>query len=183
MKTSVLLGLIALLLIPNQGLSQNEWRRGYYYDAEGEKIEGIISLRNYNLLHYRKTKNSKRKKLKPTDVKAYVVGTDSFTVKKNYWVKYGLSGYSVKKGFVEVLETGKINIYWHYAYNNYDVITTKLVEKDDIMKSITSQKDFKKIIPEIIADAPDLIKKIESKEYEIYNLEEVIRKYNERFIE
>ncbi|MEO8853936.1 MAG: hypothetical protein ABI359_09160 [Ginsengibacter sp.] len=82
-----------------------------------------------------------------------------------------------KEEMMPWLAVGKINLY--FFAKNYD--NTYVLEKDRNQFVYINQKDFKVMMRHVFFDTPDMLKKIEKKEYRFEDMIKIIREYNKRF--
>lgn len=88
--------IISFLLIYNVSNAQllglgNRWEAGYYYDVNGQKVNGLIDQRpsgrspqpGEGFILFKETKDAEKQKLSASMIRSYVIATDSFTVTHN----------------------------------------------------------------------------------------------------
>src|SRR5690554_5769227 len=66
--------------------NSDSYENGYYYDSLGSKIAGLIKFENDNILFKKKEEDS-RIKIKPDEIKYFVIGVDSFFVVDKFYFK------------------------------------------------------------------------------------------------
>lgn len=157
-----------------------EYKTGYYFDYSGQKHEGLLqhkfspALRNRtdNYIEYKADSSSKKKKLDIDDIYSFVIGQDSFCIATNFSI-HGLSFY--ERDFVQVLASGKVNLYKHYTTVSADsgpmvgfgpvaismaitsTYTTLFLNHKDQTVKLRNDKDLKETFPELINEYPELL--------------------------
>jgi len=187
MRKYLFLFIIVQLLIFE---TKAQFKEGYYYDKDNTKIIGLLDFRYGGsiltnksdgdcFVMFRATEDSKKLKLKPTDITSFVIGTDSFTTLKNFsinaYVTYPMD-------FVKVLDTGRINLYAYYAIkpeSNYSsLVIIWLVEKNGEVEYLNRGRFKNMFIDDYINDCPELVEKIKNKELKYKDIKKIVDEYN-----
>ncbi|MBO9594710.1 MAG: hypothetical protein J7599_17535 [Niabella sp.] len=63
------------------------YEKGYYFDADGRKITGLIRFKG-DKIFFKDGKTESRDKIKPQEIKQFVIGVDSFITISNFY-RYG----------------------------------------------------------------------------------------------
>jgi hypothetical protein len=66
--------------------NSDSYEVGYYYDSVGNKINGLIKFENEKIF-FKKGNAEFRDKIKPEQIKNFVIGVDSFFVISNFYYK------------------------------------------------------------------------------------------------
>ena len=66
--------------------NSDSYEVGYYYDANGQKINGLIKFDGKEVL-FKENSKSKKAKLYPGDILQLVIGVDSFVAINNFYIK------------------------------------------------------------------------------------------------
>ena len=89
------LSILLLFMIQITNLYSEEYHKGIYYTINGEKVEGLISVKKTQLsaiyfkpcvLKFKKDNNSKPIKLDNMNISSFVIENDSFAVVKSFKV-------------------------------------------------------------------------------------------------
>lgn len=129
----ITLACIFILFICNITLAQR-YKNGCFYTLAGDKVEGLIKQQyatptllgvKPNYILYKENKKSKPITLTINDIKAFCIGTDSFTTILNLKIN-NLSIGKIAKDFVQVIDTGKIHIYKHYYITSSPTSSTTM---------------------------------------------------------
>ena len=92
-----------------------------------------------------------------------------------------------QEDFVKVIKAGRINLYLHattggvVGSTTYHEVFTYLVEKDGVVMRM-KKSDFKDHMANLVADYPDLQRRIHIKEMKYDQLEQIIALYNDWYI-
>jgi tRNA A58 N-methylase Trm61 len=182
--------LFIFLSVSTSGFAQL-YKKGYYYTQDGQRVEGQFrhSYKAHwgtgpdNTFSFKATKNAPKKILTTKGVKALVIEKDSFTVIKNIRLSESTA---YDEDFVQVVKAGKINLYKHFSDSEsadtgtLDQTFSYLAEKDGKV-TLLKRKEFKSQMAKLIADDPDLLKKIQNRELKYDHVEKVVDAYNQRF--
>jgi len=123
MKALILSLVIVVATVPAKAqfayVDYQQYRRGYYINNNGDTLVGYIRYirGNRGRIEYFKTGDKKAKKIQPKDCREFVLSdTIKFVrVDAGFSVKIGIGMWDVSDDFVEVLETGKVNLYMHHG--------------------------------------------------------------------
>jgi hypothetical protein len=169
----------------------NSWAQfqpGYYYDKAGQKKVGLIkhkfgadtfSSGPDNSIVFKENKKADRIELTTDDIKAFVIESDSFAILRGFSIN-SLAFYS--SDFVKVVQTGKIDLYWHYTTvptpRGGSLAITFLLKRKGLVKAIF-KKDFKEQFQTIFAEHKELVSRIEKKQLDFDDLEQIVKEYNQ----
>lgn len=102
---------------PDKGINYmhylDAYSSGYYYNHSGEKVDGFIKFKNRSI-QYKNEKSEYKERFKPTEVKYFVIGVDSFFTATNF--EYGgrkMSGPEYLQ-FVAAFDTVEFAKYYHF---------------------------------------------------------------------
>jgi hypothetical protein len=98
----------------------DQYRRGYYINNKGDTLVGYVLYvrgNNNGRIEYFATGDKKAKKIHPKDCREFVMSdTIKFIrVDGKFSVKAGIGMIDIVNDFIEVLETGKVNLYMHHG--------------------------------------------------------------------
>jgi hypothetical protein len=164
---------------------------GCYYTHTGTKVEGLLKLDcsnfDYNIgsnsILFKANQDDKKKHLTVVDVKAFVIGKDSFAIIKSFSVS---SERYCARDFAKVIETGTLNLYLHghvvKSSNGMTTVTTGteyfyFIEKDGAVYRMKGG-EFKKRANFIFGEDKELMVKIDDKKLLFSNLEQIVEEYN-----
>jgi hypothetical protein len=172
-----------------------EFKKGFYYSTDSVKHEGFISY-EYSINGYKpnfkfKSKEKdKAQKIKPEMCIKFTYNTTEFIVLKNFKSKLAWT-YTVAQDFVEVIDTGKVNLYKHGLtartgnptmgdfYSelvNYELVFSGKKEVIFVMKKAN---DFAAEMSSYFQDYELLSNKIKNKELGYDDIKKIVRSYNE----
>lgn len=119
--------LLPFLLIFNQVICQKNYKEGYIVTNNNDTIRGYIrdggGIRNSRYCLFKENENVK--KYYPLDIKFYKVGTKCYASKKEFNMEKG------KNYFVDVLLTGKLNLY--YLRKNKNILYYLEKQEDSLI--------------------------------------------------
>ena len=167
----------------------DEYKNGHYYTTDGRKVYGlIVFLRGSfsvfgtspGIIKYKPNTNTKPVKLNSSDISAFVIERDSFTLITDF--KINSIGGVFRKDFVQVLETGALKLYLHRSSSNdgrYHYEHQRLVISVDNKRyfGIWSQQKQREEIARYFEDETVLKEKILDKRDET-PLHVLVRAYN-----
>ena len=159
---------------------------GHYYTKDGQCVAGLIrhlygaqtGQGPANQIEFKPAGNSKAVSLTTKDVKAFVVGQDSFMVQKDFDINQ-FDHY--QEDFMRVVKSGALSLYLHYSTTSFptrQLILTYLVEKEGEFYRMVRPKNFSEQINLLIADNKELLQKVKNKEYTFEDLQVLIDEYN-----
>lgn len=115
----MLFALLLTFVFAQSSFSQSivKWKEGRYYDLKGDKHEGLIYYDYHSFtIKFRKTPDSRNTRLRPWKIRGFVLEKDSFSILENFYYEGPNGGrYKEIMDFVEVLDTGFVKLYKHYA--------------------------------------------------------------------
>lgn len=177
---------------------KGQFKNGYYYTKEGEKVSGLLEFNFGGRQGMRKNspgdcwilfkpeKDSKKITLTPNDICCFIIEKDSFAIVRNFKVNPKVT---FPQDFAKVLIKGKINLYSYFKYEyisnlNNGLIpimdTDWIIEKDGQADQL-SKKNFKKVINNYLKDYPELTQQIIDKSLEYKDTYKIVQLYNEHF--
>ena len=173
--------------------SNAQFKKGYYYDKENNKVPGLIKLHygatlvnkksdGYCDITFKETDDGKHTRFTTTDINSFVIGSDSFAIVRDFYMDaYTHFG----QDFAEVVETGKINLYRYYTtinFTNYTkTMTVWLVEKNGKINYIDKRRFKNEFANRYLADNPEIITQIKTKDLKFRDMQEIVKLYNDYF--
>lgn len=187
--------LIFIVFAPIVNCDAQRWQQGCYYTNDGLRVEGQIrhvfnakfGMSGDNSIVYRSEKGAKKQKFDSYEIKSFVINSDSFMIAKSFKIN-AFANYS--RDFAKVLIPGKITLLLHHTTASNGggggivittPVTTYLVHRRGKTSRMSTNKDFKEVLPTFLKGAPEIIEKIQSKEYTKPHLRKIIREYNSKF--
>lgn len=164
---------------------RTSYEQGYYYSHTGEKISGLIKwecsgyLRETgaNFILFKPAKGEKKVQLTTNDVKAFVIGKDSFAIIKS--IARGITKY--EKDFARVVSTGSITLYSHceetQAYSSTGIECFYFIRKDGALYRL-KRKDFQDKVELLFGDNKGLMNQINDGRLTFDNIEQIVVEYN-----
>ncbi len=154
--------------------------KGYYYDKDGEKVEGYLRLKpsTYTLFYTspgyveyrRKEAGGSRKALNPDKTKSFVIGTDTFGIVRHFRIK-GFRGI-YNQDFAQIVIKGSMSLYIHWT-RIYPANTNFWSPPDDYIRYIIDNgsnrglclyklnfSNHKKELAALFSDVPELQERI-----------------------
>lgn len=201
--------LMFLLLVSTNVSAQ--FKKGYYYTLNGEKVEGYIKhkigdkewmLEANNYIEYKPDKKQKSKALTSKEIKSFIIERDSTMQRDSFVLLNNLEGKdfsNYSKDFAKVEIEGKISLYTHYSLKSsrgsltntgsgfvtmgggYSKVATPLVRKDKKAYSIHNKAKFREVMINMLSDYPELQEMVTNKDFELKNLEALIEIYNSKY--
>ncbi|MCK4677910.1 MAG: hypothetical protein KAT48_07245 [Bacteroidales bacterium] len=171
--------------------NSDSYEVGYYYDCLDNKINGQIKFEN-DKIWFKTEKNDYRDKIRPDEIKYFVIGVDSFFVVTNFYYKNKLK---TKPEFVQYITEINGNTFArHYHFTSGTaqqfgflppIIETFLVKsKDsDTWENFPDNERFKENALKYFGHIPYLEEKISSGDYGNENMMSIIKmaEYNEKY--
>lgn len=186
--------------------AQDTFKPGWYYNSHGQRIIGLISYqpnsKAYPFILIKKDENSEYfEKVKITNLRGFVIGTDTFTVLRNFYVE-GIQDPKIKvsAGIVQVLELGKVILYKslyvevfkHYPYpanpsivpiyKDPTVIETYLLQqtgKETVIAVREEQDEFIDQMAFYFNMNEELSSRIKNREFSILKIQKLVAEFNE----
>jgi hypothetical protein len=204
MKNAALprLMLTFLLLLPLLLKAQDdEWQPGCYYDVKNVKHMGYVQISTFdNLTAYGKSKfkiseffkfeadeKSPVQELYALDVQSVVTNTDSIVVRHLFRtdrkgnIKTDTAGnqYTVASFYKVELNSSDTKIYSKsmVGNNTFANYTAYYFGKDPNNIYDLTNDNFAKVMPDIIKDAPDLVKKIKKEDFVLRKMKKLLIAY------
>ena len=174
-----------LFIVVASSASNIDYKKGYYLEYNGNKVEGYIYYWSGSLIKFKPSMDSKPIKLTPLQVKSFHIGNTDCVVIFNFKAKPEavIAGNKYKYGFAEVIEKGKINLYkfriyvnngMQYGRNDYYLIESE----SQITQAYRTGSRFRKQIIKFVSDNELLRKKILIEKLKYTDLEEIVEEYN-----
>jgi hypothetical protein len=180
--------LLTILTFQFQTLLAAPFIKGYYYNNDGIKIEGLIKFSRATFsvfgskpssIKFKNNSESKTIKLTAENISSFVMDKDSFAVVHNIKINSIAGEYT--KDFAQVIETGVINLFLHksassdgkssYEHDNY------VISKDNKYLGIWNFNKQRNEIAEYFSERSDLREKILDKNDKT-PFETIIREFN-----
>lgn len=176
-------------LVPNHS-TDDKYKQGYYFDGT-QKVEGYIyfTFDNYERFFFKKEPEDKRVKKTVLDCQGFFVDGKKFVVINGIDLKIGVWNIRAEQAFAEVIIEGPLNLYKVYsmvgnanmsAPGAIDVVNFFL-EKNSSKSYVLAHPNkakFKKGLSELLKDREDIVEKIKNGEYNIINIEGMVKDYN-----
>ena len=170
---------------------------GHYYTIDGEKVSGLLKF-NYtptpynpkpygtSSITFKENKKSKKVKLTTKEIVSFVIGQDTFTTAKDLQFHH-VFNFKVTQDFVQVISSGKINLYHYYASvgTSSPGVSTKVTYPFLVKGNrpvYVKYKERKEILLEHIKDFPQLYDEIKNSENKSIDLKDVIDRYNQHWL-
>lgn len=139
---------------------------GYYYDLQGNKINGLIKCSESNtFFQFQSYSYGADKIVRPNFCSAFVLGLDSFVVIQDFDIQRPVGAFHRnKREFVQVIDSiGDLIFYKHIKTTNQDIITTYIVNSKQDPTFVSFSKGpnyFKETALSIFKSFDPLVKKI-----------------------
>jgi hypothetical protein len=202
--------IILFFMLISVSAKSQKWQPGYFYDANGQKVPGLIKpnpsgkgpVKDEGFLVYKDNENALEVKLSAREIRAYVVGQDSFVIahppRDAKWAKKDLD-------FVRVVLDEPLKLYqakgsgggglgirpgfsggFGMGGGSYGGVGISLGGGQGRSKTAyyyganTSElnelnnDNFIDIMSEIMGDEPEVVEKIRNKQYQLKNLDTLV---------
>jgi len=187
---------LAVCLLVFKSAAFAQFKEGFIIEKDNGRYPGLIKLPDdglpYQDIIFRETASAKKEVLTYADLKAFVVGLDSFVSIRDYTIPMTEI---VHNGFAKIILVGKNEVvakskiaeprhgwvsngYGHGATRTtYDEMVTHYVilRKSGIIE--LTDYNFYHELPQIIADYPELCQRVIKKELKFEQLELIISNY------
>lgn len=158
---------------------------GYYYDASGNKVSGNIKFQGKKIF-FKQGKEEFRDKIKPEEVKTFVIGVDSFFTISKYYLQNNLKTEPVYVQFIAAFDNAVFAK--HYSFPGNGVVSTYLIKtaNSDAWENFPDNKTFKQKALKYFGHISYLKDKIESGKYKsddmlaIIKMADYLRKYEDK---
>ena len=164
--------IVVIILLFNSFVSA-QYNTEYFIDHSNDTIKGAVKLYNSKFVHF--TVDDEIIKLKPKDIKSFVVKDDD-----GIWVKFVTIKNDINN-FYEEAVVGLLSHYYLRTFNPYygeKLIFLVLVKNDKIVH--VNASNSKKRIAKLISDCPALLKEwTETDKYPDYDIIKIVDAYNE----
>ncbi len=192
------LSLLVILNLNVDAQKLNEYKTGKYYDLGGTVHFGSIYYNGHANQYIKFMTHSQARpiKLKPWKLSSFVIEQDSFIVFKDFYYE-GPGGGLTKEimDFVQVLDTGRFNLYKHYAilssgpggapgpglsmslsysWDLENYLLRQTGNDDIILVRKKNNQRFKEQMVEYFKDFPEIVRRIQTDELEWENMPKII---------
>lgn len=164
-------------------LSAQTYTWGHYIDKAGERRNGAIAYQiGYDFFTFRESSNAELQRFKPEDVRSFAWGVETFASKAGHFVRIIVGEGPIrlyerrqpidnpgKKNIVGADQPGRMAM--HRAYLLERVDTGEVIEVE------WKRKKFIKQMSAFFADAPELVQRIEDKEFGAGDIEKLLDVY------
>ncbi|MBK8087156.1 MAG: hypothetical protein IPK31_03930 [Chitinophagaceae bacterium] len=190
-KIKLLFVIISVLSLNCYGQDYEDiFLRGYYVNNNGEKVEGFIKYKQgtNSRLVYKKTLDSRNKKLDKSEVKEFFIGSNIHFIKctQDIKVRVQLWNISMESDFIRIFEDGKISLYIHYIkFTNPQptpypvIIETILIKKQgsEVLEPLSDNRDKKRRkLEELFPGEPNVVEGLSQDNWE--DVLSFVRAYN-----
>lgn len=169
--------IILLFVLETTVSAQKDFYPGYVVTNSGDTISGILkdrkststSLKIYKKVHFR-NERGRKKKYGPNEILAYKRGNDQF---HSVWYD--------DLQFLRVMESGRVTYYIDESVDadNNNLFETKILKRDNENRFTTFIGiSFRKKTMKYFADCPELVGRLEVREFRYKSLGEAVRFYN-----
>ena len=183
--------------------SIDKWKEGRYYDLKGVRHEGLIYYDYHSFaIKFRKTPESQNTRLKPWKVRGFVMERDTFSILEDFFYEGPNGGRNHEiMDFVEVLDTGFVKLYKHYAnikstsgplgvagipfainfMYSWDLVNYLLLRKgatSPVLVWKRNPKKFKEQMLSYFKNYPEFVFKIEADQYSWESIPLLIKEFN-----
>jgi hypothetical protein len=170
----VLVLIILLLLVVNDLFGQKDFYPGYIVTNSGDTIYGMVKdrkssrLKIYSKIHLKNSKGKKRK-YGPGEILAYESGGNTY---HSVWYR--------ERQFLKVIEKGYVTYYYDESVDEDGYLfETKLLKRENEQRFTTIIGiGFRKKTMNYFADCPELVRKLDARQYRFNSLGEAVRFYN-----
>jgi hypothetical protein len=188
-------------------LQAQDFLPGRYYDRKGERVDGyILNPPIYYkappiILFKTKLSDPNPEEIKIGKMKGFVAGADTFAILRQFKAEGVVNPYlDVIAGVVQVLQTGKVNLYKYTfreapAYSESPFVSTagsleggtwytttnyilQQAGKDNAFAARMDQREFNRQMSDYLKMNPSLSDSLRAGAYSNKNTPEVIRKFN-----
>ncbi len=185
-----------VLSISQSAFSQKDYREGYIVTNKGDTLFGKVKdrkVRTFNSVLYDKIRFKQPKsgwfpkKYRPAEILGY--GYDDmhfrslpFTSEGNLFRPTTTFAYG-ELYFVKIVIDGRLSlIESEYIDDETGYITSKLYlkKKDEMTYALVPMISFRKKMAEYFSDVDEIKEKIQSREYRLRDIREIVREYNEQ---
>lgn len=179
----------AMTYAPEKQLTEkhmsDSYEVGYYYDASGNKVSGSIKFQGKKIF-FKQGKEEFRDKIKPEEVKTFVIGVDSFFTISKYYLQNNLKTEPVYVQFIAAFDNAVFAK--HYSFPGNGVVSTYLIKtiNSDAWENFPDNKTFKQKALKYFGHIPYLTDKIESGKYKsddmlaIIKMADYLRRYEDK---
>jgi len=166
---------------------RTSYESGYYYTHSGEKFSGFIKWEcsgwsreiGANYILFKSAAGEKKVRLTTNDIKAFVIGKDSFAIIKS--IVRGIAKYD--KDFARVVSTGSLTLYSHCeetkagGYTSTGIECFYFIRKNDSLYRL-KRKDFQDSVEFLFGDNKVIMNQINNGSLTFDNIEQIVAEYN-----
>lgn len=167
--------------------NSSSYEIGHIFNKSGEKISGQIMLNN-KAVWFKGGGKEYKGKLKPEEIKTFIIGVDSFFTISKYNFKNKLKNKPTYVQYVSKFENYTVAKYYHLGKSeagSQQLIGNYLIKspESDIWENFTKTKNFKEKALKYFGNIPYLKKKISSGKYVSKDMLSIIKiaEYNEKY--
>jgi len=161
-------------LFVNDLFGQKDFYPGYIVTNSGDTIYGMVKdrkssrLKIYSKIHLKNSKGKKRK-YGPGEILAYESGGNTY---HSVWYR--------ERQFLKVIEKGYVTYYYDESVDEDGYLfETKLLKRENEQRFTTIIGiGFRKKTMNYFADCPELVRKLDARQYRFNSLGEAVRFYN-----
>lgn len=163
-----------MLFLANPLFAQKDYYPGYVVTNDLDTLYGMVKdrksspLKIYNKVHF-KNEKGRKKKLGPNQIIAYKSGNSEFHSVWNDDLK-----------FMRVMESGRVTYYINESVDeDSNLFESKILKRDNENKFTTFIGiGFRKKTMKYFADCPELVERLDVREFRYNSLGEAVRFYN-----
>lgn len=179
----------AMTYAPEKQLTEkhlsDSYEVGYYYDASGNKVSGNIKFQGKKIF-FKQEKEELRDKIKPDEVKTFVIGVDSFFTISKYYQRNTLKNELVYVQFIATFDDAVFAKLYNFQSGIPVAAYLVKTKSSDVWEDFPDNKTFKERALKHFGHIPYLREKIESGKYKsgdmlaVIKMAEYLRKYEDK---
>ena len=160
--------------------NSDSYEIGYYFDKSGKKVSGLIKFQDKKIW-FKVGKKEYRNKIKPEDIKEFVIGVDSFFTISKYYYKNSLKTKPVFVQFISTFNNYTFAKHYHFKsmviQGQSPIVETYLVKSNgsDTWENFPDNNKFKEKALKYFNHIPYLKTKISSGEYKSKDMLSIIK--------
>ena len=176
LKTTFTLTLALVISIGSVSYAQKDFYPGYIVTNSADTLLGMVKdrksspLKIYNKIQYQNEKGKKKKKYAPNEILAYKSGNSVF---HSVWYD--------DLQFLRVMESGRVTYYIDESIDeDRNLFESKILKRENENKFSTFIGiGFRKKTMKYFADCPQLVKRLDVRDFRYNSLGEAVRFYNQ----
>ncbi|MCB0807618.1 MAG: hypothetical protein KDC05_17620, partial [Bacteroidales bacterium] len=159
-------------------INEFSYERGYYFDASGNKVTGLIKYEE-NRIFFKEGKKEFRDKIKADEIKNFVTGVDSFFTIDNYIFENKVKTDPVYVHYISSFDN--FTFVRHYSIRremNKPIVFTFYLFKEnttDVWQSISNETEFRTEALKLFNHVPVLNEKITAGKYGLNDMMTIIK--------